>query len=437
VTRRSRAAARLSAAAVLLALAAPATAAGRLSFDDLIANLKSPNAKTRQEAASALGKSRRREAVTPLAALVRDPDGRVRMDVVRALRELRDPAAVPALVTSLSDGEARVRAEAIQALIEVYTERDRPSAVERFLDLFEDDFDPAALPLYVKVEPSVVQALAATLRDEDADIRRAAAEAIGLLGGAAAVEQLTTALQDPDRGVRGEAAVALARVGTSAQGRALIPLLADDAAAVRNRVLWAIGTLRVKDAGPPLREMFEANRRKDQGVRVLSSLARIADPAQAELFRELVQDPDPEKRRLAVEGLGRIADASLLPAFKKDYQRERTEELRLAYSFALTRLGDRAFLDSIVLTLPSRTLGRRARGYVLEMGRDILPDLYPYLTDPSSDVRAALCDLIAAIGDPEAIPRLLPLVNDPSAEVADHANRAVERLRRTSGVASS
>jgi HEAT repeat protein len=277
--------------------------------------------------------------------------------------------------------------------------------------------------------------LAATLRDEDADIRRAAAEAIGLLGGASAVEQLTTALQDPDRGVRGEAAVALARVGTSAQGKALIPLLADDAAAVRNRVLWAIGTLRVKDAGPPLREMFEANRRKDQGVRVLSSLARIADPAQAELFRELVQDPDPEKRRLAVEGLGRIADASLLPAFKKDYQRERTEELRLAYSFALTRLGDRAFLDSIVLTLPSRTLGRRARGYVLEMGRDILPDLYPYLTDPSSDVRAALCDLIAAIGDPEAIPRLLPLVNDPSAEVADHANRAVERLRRTNAPA--
>ena len=59
--------------------------------------------------------------------------------------------------------------------------------------------------------------------------------------------------------------------------------------------------------------------------------------------------PNLETRRLAIEGLGRVADASMLPAFKKDYQRERSEELRLAYSFALTLLGDRAFLDSLVL----------------------------------------------------------------------------------------
>ena len=62
----------------------------------------------------------------------------------------------------------------------------------------------------------------------------------------------------------------------------------------------------------------------------------------------------------------------MLPAFKKDYQRERNDELRLAYSFALTRLGDRAFLDSIVLSLPSRTLAR-GRGYLLEMGRRSCP----------------------------------------------------------------
>ena len=34
------------------------------------------------------------------------------------------------------------------------------------------------------------------------------------------------------------------------------------------------------------------------------------------------------------------------------------------------------------------------------------------------------------MGDPEAIPRLAPLLNDPSRNVADRANRAVERLRR-------
>ena len=73
-----------------------------------------------------------------------------------------------------------------------------------------------------------------------------------------------------------------------------------------------------------------------------------------------MQDPDPERKRLAIEGLGRISDASLLPAFKKDYQREKNEELRLAYSFALTLLGDRAFLDTIVLGPALAHAGRRA-----------------------------------------------------------------------------
>ena len=150
-----------------------------------------------------------------------------------------------------------------------------------------------------------------------------------------------------------------------------------------------------------------------------------------------MQDPDRERKRLAIEGLGRISDGSRLPAFKKDYQREKNEELRLAYSFALTMLGDRAFLDSIVLSLPSRTLGTRSRSYLQEMGPAILPELYPYLNDPEAEIRATLCDIIASFGDPDAIPRLTPLINDPSQTVADKANRAVERLRRSSAAKAS
>ena len=146
--------------------------------------------------------------------------------------------------------------------------------------------------------------------------------------------------------------------------------------------------LRVPEAGPALRELYEQNRRKEWGLKVLEALSRIADPAQADLFLQLVQDPDPERKRLAVEGLGRISDSSRLPAFKKDYQRERNDDVRLAYAFAITLMGDRAFLDSLVLSLPSR-VGDRCRGYILEAGRPILPDLYPYLSDSDAGVRAA------------------------------------------------
>ena len=420
-----------NAAAVAIVLAAVhAVAAPRASFEDLVANLKSPNAGTRQDAAAALGKSRRKEAVTPLAALVRDPEVRVRLEVVRALRALRDPSGIPALITSLGDGDREVREEAIGTLVEIYTERDRVGPVGRFLEIFSDEYDRTSVAPYTVVDPLVEQALAGALRDEDPALREQAALALGILNARSALPALAAALRDPDAGVRGAAATAIGKVGTAADGTALVPLLADEDAEVKNRVLQAIGVLRVREAGAPLRQMYEANRRREAGTRVLSALSRIADPGQAELFQEVVQDPDPERKRLAVEGLGRISDPSRLPAFKKDYQREKTDELRLAYSFALTLLGDRAFVDTVVLNLPSRTLGTRSRNYLLEMGSDVLPDIYPYLGDPDPEVRAALCDVIALIGDADAVARLSPLLNDPSPKVADRANRAVEKLRR-------
>ena len=147
-------------------------AASRPSFEDLVANLKSPNASTRQEAAAALGKSRRREAVTPLAALVRDPEPRVRLEVVKALRELRDLSGVPALVTSMSDGDAEIRAEAIGTLVEIYAERDRTTPVSRFLEIFSDEYDRSSVPPYTSVDPAAITALEKALRDDEPAVRR-------------------------------------------------------------------------------------------------------------------------------------------------------------------------------------------------------------------------------------------------------------------------
>jgi HEAT repeat protein len=66
----------------------------------------------------------------------------------------------------------------------------------------------------------------------------------------------------------------------------------------------------------------------------------------------------------------------------------------------------------------------------MEMGRSILPELYPYLNDPDAEIRAELCEILAAFGDPQAIESLTPLLSDPSPRVSDRANRAIERLKR-------
>jgi len=219
-------------------------------------------------------------------------------------------------------------------------------------------------------------------------------------------------------------------VGTAQDGKALIPLLADDAG-VRNRAIAAVGVLRVREAGPALREGYDQNKRRELGMRFLSALSRIGDPAQGDLFRDLLSSTDPEVRRLAVEGLGRIADPSTLPAFKKDYQREKNPDVGLAYNFAIVALGDRAFVDAIVLALGSSSArAKRARDYILELGLPIAPELYPYLNDHDPEVRGGLCDVLAQLGDPNATPKLQPLLADPNSKVADRANRAIEKLRR-------
>ncbi len=422
--------------AALAIVAAAVPAAGDESYEDLLANLKSPTARTRQLAARELGESRRREAVAPLSALVRDPEQKVRLEVVRALRALRDLSAVPALVTSLQDGDPAIREESIGTLVEIYAERDRSGPVDRFLETFSDEYDRQSVPAYTAVDPSVFRGLAGTLRDEKTGIRAESAYAIGILGGGSAVRDLLAATQDPESDVRAAAATALGKVGTAEDGRGLIPLLADQSATVRNRALQAIGVLRVRDAGPALREMFEQNRRRELGTRVLGSLSRIGDSTQGDLFRELLVSNDPEQRRLAVEGLGRIADASMLPSFKKDYQREKNGTVRLAYNFAIVSLGDRAFLDAIALALGSAGGARQAQDYLLELGPTMAADLYPYLNDRDPEVRGELCEILARFGDANAVPRLTPLLADPNSRVADQANRAIEKLRRVGGGAA-
>jgi HEAT repeat protein len=418
--------------ALLLASAWPLQAA-RVSFEEQLANLKSPNAKTREQAAGELGKSRRREAVAPLAALVRDPEVKVRLAVVRALRELRDLDGVPALVTSLGDGEPKIREEAVSSLVEIYTDRERSGPVGRFLGLFSDE-EPRAT-VSVPVDPSVIDGLAGLLQDEERDLRLEAAQAIGILGGRGAVDRLLQALSDPDASVRAAVVGALEKVGTAEEGKRLIPLLADEPE-VRDRAIRAIGTLRVKEAGPALRELWESSRKREDAERILTAISRIGDPEQAPFLRSLVQDPNQTFRRLAIEGLARVAAEDQITAFKKDFQREHSEELRLAYAFAIVRLGDPAFLDTLVLSLPSGTLGKRSAEYLVELGPGILPQLYPYLADPDAEIRARLADVMAALGDPAAIPYLEPLLQDPSTRVSDAVNRAVELLRhRASGAA--
>ena len=323
----------------------------------------------------------------------------MRLEVVRALRGLRDLSGVPALVTSLQDGDPTVREEAISALVEIYTERDRTGPVGT---LPGDLLRRVRALLGPALHGGRPVGVPRPRRDRCGTRRRAsareAAYAIGILGGGSAIPDLVAALQDPESDVRAAAATALGKVGDGGGGAGAGP-------AAGRRPPRPSATARCR------RSACCGSRRPGRRCGRCSSRTGAASSGRG-CWRRW-----PHRRPRAGRSLPRAARSRTTrssgawrsrgwrgsptprcsPAFKKDFQREKNADVRLAYNFAIVPLGDRAFLDAIVLALGRRgSPAEHARDYVLELGPGIAPDLYPYLNDRDPGVRGAVCDMLAA-----------------------------------------
>jgi HEAT repeat protein len=393
-------------------------------------DLKSPNPSVRRKAASDLGKSKAQDALPRLAALVRDPDVDVRLAVLRAISGLRDLAGVPSMVVFMEDLQSRVRSEAIDGLVEIYTHRDRPG-MSRFLSIFSDGRDKPEPLVVAAVDFEVYRTLATLLKDSDPGVRESAAEAIGILGGTEVAADLARASSDAMPAVRAAAVTAIVKVGTSADGEALIPRLTDSSTTVRRRAITGLGRLKVSDAAPDLRRVFEVNQDGEDGILALGSLAQIALAQDRALFQRLALQTEPRRRRFAIEGLARLGEKGNEARFKRDFQREKSDELRSAYAFAIFLFGDRPFIDTVATGLGgNKDRARQSRAYLEELGARALPEVLDYLKEPDPKVRAGLCDALSSAGVADAVSAIEPLLKDKDQTVAASALRAVGILRR-------
>jgi hypothetical protein len=121
--------------------------------------------------------------------------------------------ALPELLGALADKDPRIRAAAAEALGEVGD----ASAVEPLgkalaSDADSDVRDAAAEALGDIGSPNAVPLLSAGLRDADEDVRETVVDALGSIGGPDAERVLRQALSDPDEDVRDAAAAALAKM---------------------------------------------------------------------------------------------------------------------------------------------------------------------------------------------------------------------------------
>lgn len=240
---------------------------GAAAVDDLIAELRSDEARRRADAAEALGTIRDTRALLPLRELLADPDPQVRSSAAIALVRVGDEALFPEIVKGLRDESPQVVIGAAVALGRIGDRRVVPNLVEAFKTdnpevgsaiawALGQCADPAALPWLVTAveqgfaapnacealgrigDPKATPALLRALTSPNDDTRAYAARALGMLrhgpsGGALGarmgqlaanqvVPALKRALKDRAKKVRLCASIALYELGEKVGGRQLV-----------------------------------------------------------------------------------------------------------------------------------------------------------------------------------------------------------------------
>jgi HEAT repeat protein len=428
------------------------------SLETLLAYLKSPNTGTRQDAARRLGERRERSqlAVEALAVAARkDEDRNVREEAVNSLGKIKDFSALPVMLDALKDDRVNVRNTAVRSLVMLYTEHDIDFIINRregwnWFNPFLDTSDHEIIEPYIMVDPSIINALGETARnDSERDVRISAIRALGALRGHAATPQLADAL-NADQDVRIDVIRTFIKIGDPAAGSYLTPFFRDSNHKVRTQAMVAAGLLKYKPAVEPLLSAYGLGPEKKGAMSkvvgkvkgrftylpprdeaALWALSLIGDDRAEQTFVENMTDNDGDRRQYAFEGLARIGDARYLDQISRLVLTEKNGDVNLAQYWALYRMGSRPNIQYIVRKLDTDQQ-EQARAYLLEATNPA--DLYPYIRSSNKETRREVIEILGRIGDSDTIKELEPVAQTSGAETADIATVAIKRIEwRLSG----
>ena len=271
--------------------------ASEMSMEAALRDLRSDDPRVRAAAADALGdlgEEATPEVTAALVPVLGDARWEVRCQAALSLAALghaiaSDHAALPALLARLDDDHADVRQAAAIALGRM----GHMAAWDRLLaGLKEGPPDvrfQAAMSLAELDPPGAYEPLVAALNDKDAEVRAHVASALAVVGDRRAAGWLATALEDPDARVRAEAACALAILGDRRATEHLVPLLGQ--ADEQFRVLDLLEDLGDPAAAPAVARLLRRFL-APQAIKVRAAAALLAvapEHADAPRAKELLQ----------------------------------------------------------------------------------------------------------------------------------------------------
>ncbi len=418
----------------------------KVSVNGLVYDLEHTDPKRRKRAAIRLGENRIQQAVPALIKLTEDFDDSVRLAAVRALMQINDPRALKAYIHLVNDPEKEIQEESIDGITGIYVVEENGfvhgvKKLANFVNPFSNDYNPLMVECYIPVSRDAINALAYLLDSSHTTIRKKVATALGILRAHPVLSTiLNTLSRESANSVKVELIRAVYKIGDPSAGSALLVFIRDPDKKVRDETIFTVGRLRVKEAVPKLKELYELGveeRDKIFGIvpvsgsdvlqkRLLDALAYIGDPSCQEIFLAALGDSRESFRRFGAEGLGRVGDASVTTRVATFYLREQSESIKLAMGFALFELGREEHLVELILHLDK---GDQAYYYLLELRSEEVAKLYPYIHSEKVSTKVRLLEVVGVRGDMSALPLLEQMGESENMEVASAANLAVRRIQ--------
>ena len=403
-----------------------------VAYEDVVAWLKSKDAKVRIDALGLLARAGYIDAVVPVVPLIDDP-----------VADVQAQAIATAVSLFLADeGYTRAFASPIA------------KSKDASLPLLAFAQGPGATVANLP-QASLMMALAGAMASSTPRVRFDAMYAVGVLGPSlvkrgqfpdakGAVSRLLAAMTDPDPAMRAAPMHVLGRLYEWALrdekanqewlarraevGDRLIVAMNDPDELVRLAAINALGALRHDRAVQSLVDFCGYYKRDKLGLASLNALAHIAHPSTAGQFASAFDVNDEELRRIALEGTARIGDRTALDALLTRAGAVRSPVVRLAAAFARARVGDFGDLGVITDGFRSPDLRRNAFGYLVELGAASVPSLGGAASSRDARVRAGVAEVLGIIGGAPSTPVLDRLARDRDKTVAAAARRSQKRL---------
>ncbi len=389
----------------------------------LTKQLTDASATARAEAARAIGKLKRDDALPAVPALcqcVTDEDIAVRRAAVRTLRQIKPgpQVMIPLMAKVLGDAEPSVAVAAIGTIAE-HGKQAVPGLVTAMGDERTRLWASLALATIGPDASEAVPALVEALGDEKPEVRREVVMALGAIGSGAAkaVPALRRMLADNDAATHLAVIYSLGKIGPAAAAATadLKKVAAADDPFTAVVASWSLVCLSPEDKAvrrEAIRKVVRALRSEDRKVRQAAARALVdlpkpegGNPAVRKEFEKLLAESSPEVIADALEAIAEIgprAVSGLIVALKH-------KSVRAAVANVLGRMGPKAMQAVPALTEAFADSDAAARREILfALGRigpedaSAVAAIIQAMEDEDENVRYSAVYALGKIGTPAA-----------------------------------